>query len=732
MTKRGLKILLLSSMTLSLMLTACRPEAAPLTATPQPTNETTVTATAAPSRTPTLPVTPTVTPTVTATPTATPPWEGLTFAQTPLPELAGQITTGNTGFVVPLAIWGTGSPNEIALSPNGQVLAVGTNLGLACYDSLSYARLASYPTTSPVKAIAFASDNLRLALGLADGRVEILDQGDFSPLAQLPAPDPGLSRLERLTLAFSPDGGELFQVIETPQQIQVHRWDAATWQSLAAFSLEPGLTAYTSASLDLIGTIENEDLTLHSLSYPEEQDLLDLPAAISPAFWEQMAAQGGNVAASSNGEFILISNGGAIAHWALLAEEFTYLLDDYPNRLPDPCTQAPDTCLNAADGFSWDCDDASLQSPIGLIALTPDDVMALISRNDGLTEFRRASDSLMLWEIEATFTAVTFSPGGEFFFGLRPNNTIEKRTTLDGALIDFLDLHPGQLDSAAFSPDGGTLAAGFGDGWVRVFSTGNGQMLGVLNGNARSLQFSPDGALLAAGLVDGTVRIFILEAGSFYDLAPGHQAAVTDLAFSATGDLLFTGSDDCTISVWQVAERYRVQILVSDAQAPFRVSQVATGWDEQTQFISGNRTGVYAFAETNLEAILLSEMTILDLTRSPNGAWLAIAGDGVHLVTLQQNSVAGARTQLDVSAPAESYAVAFNATGDLLADATLDRIHFWSPENGTRLASLPIAAYVTPENPPISLTFSPNNTLLALATADGLIQIFGVPVSPGN
>ncbi len=163
-----------------------------------------------------------------------------------------------------------------------------------------------------------------------------------------------------------------------------------------------------------------------------------------------MVAEGGEVAASSTGDFILISNGFAIALWELLSDEYTYLLDDYPSRIPDPCSQAPDTCLNSSGGFSWVCDDSTALDPIERIALTPDDIMVLISRNDNLTEFRRVSDSLMLWEIEATFTDVAFSPGGEFFFGLRPDGTIEKRATLDGTLVDFLNLHPNQCTASPF------------------------------------------------------------------------------------------------------------------------------------------------------------------------------------------------------------------------------------------------------------------------------------------
>ena len=52
-----------------------------------------------------------------------------------LPELAGEITPENAAQVVPLAVWGNLRANTIALSADGQVLAVGTDLGATLYDS---------------------------------------------------------------------------------------------------------------------------------------------------------------------------------------------------------------------------------------------------------------------------------------------------------------------------------------------------------------------------------------------------------------------------------------------------------------------------------------------------------------------------------------------------------------------------------------------------------------------
>lgn len=737
MLRQQIKVILLSILVFSITLTACQAVERPSTTgvnselTPDEGKSPTLSVTPAPSKTPTLAPTATSSPTLKPTPDVTQPWTEIGFAQTPLPDLTGPITSDNFERITQIAVWGKGSANGIDLSPDGQVLAVETDLGAFFYDSLSYMQLALFPTSLPVMDIAFSPDNWQIAVGLSDGSVEIINRGNYTSLAILASPVPDFTGIDNLTLSFSPDGGELYEVIEVAEEIHIHRWNTNSWQTIADFSLDSGWTAYSSASLDLIGIIKEEKLTLQSLTFPEEKDILTLPESIAPSFWNRMVLEGGEVAASSNGDFILISNGIAIARWDLLEDRYTYLLDDYPSHLPDPCSLAPDTCLNASGGLSWACGDGNTLDPIEHIILTPDNVMVLISRNDRLTEFRHAYNNLMLWEIEAAFTDVAFSPGGEYFYGLRPDGAIERRATLDGTLLDFIEMHPSQLFSMAFSIGNHVLAAGFSDGWVRVFSAANGEMLGVLNGIARSLQFSPDGSLLAAGLDDGTVRIFVLEEGRFYDISPGHLAAVTDLVFSETGELLLTGSADCTTSLWNVADRYRIRTSIPSNETPFRVSQALLGRDEQTEFVSGNRTGVTAFTRPNAETVLLPELTIRDLSLSPDGTRMAVAGEGLYLFSLVNDLVSGF-VSLDAGRTGESYTAAFDPSGTLLADATLTGIRLWTVDDATFLIALPVSAFISPDNPPVTLAFSPDGSIIALAAADGLIQIFGIPNVAGE
>ena len=683
--------------------------------------------------TPTASATPLPTATPTHTPTSTLAWGSRVYAQTPLPQVESTISIENIPRLQPLAVWGNARANTIALSPDGLVFAVGTDLGGFLYDSQTFTQLGIAYTSLPVHAIAFSSDNVLLAFCLSDGTMEIYNRNGLNLLHRIEDGFSFLANIDHITTSFSSNGREILRVIETQENILVDRWQVDTWRQLNSFTINSGPAIYISPSLDLAGVIVEEDIRLQSLTYPDESDLLDIPVRTIPYFWNRLLSSGGEITPAVSGEFLLINNGTGLVHWQILEDDYTYILEWEPDEVPNPCNTAPDSCLNQVGGLSWDCDEGSAVQPIASVTMTPDDIMILISLNENRTEFRRASDGFLVWDIDGIFSEVVFSPGGEYFIGLRPNGFIEKRDTLEGNFIDYLELHPGQLNDFGFSPDGDVMAVGYSNDWIRVFSAENGQDLGVLSGEARSLQFSPDGTLLAAGLSDGTVRIFELNEGSSFTLSPGHRAAVTDLAFSQDGARLLTGSEDCTASLWDIPGRYRVWTLKPDPAEPFRISNVALSTDSTTCFFSGNRQGIYTYYQRELKSILFPlQGGISGLSLFPTGEYLAVAGEINWLQPDPASFTPPSPLQLDETTRAQGYAVAFHPENDLLALATDQSIEFWTLGNSSFVWDLPIHSLFNETVSPVELTFSPDGSLLVLATSNGLLHVFGIPLIPAN
>jgi WD40 repeat protein len=575
--------------------------------------------------------------------------------------------------------------------------------------------------------MAFSSDSRWIALAQEGQTIDLYDLEGFAFIARLSFSSWNLPSTYQVHVHFSPNDTELVSVVYTPSEIFINRWDLNTMQPTTAFNIENTITSFINPGLDLMGTITESNLMVQSLTYSEESDALPLPSNLPPSFWEDLARDHGEIIPSTTGNFVLINNGSSIAHWQITKDTVTYRLNDYPLILENPCLEAANTCRNRDNEFSWSCANEPNIPPVELIAMTPDHVMALISLNEGRTEFRRVSDGLLAWEIDKHFTDITLSPGSEFFFGVRPDGTIEKRTTLDGALMDKLNQHPNRLYDLDFSPDGAVLAVGYDDGWVRVYSTDNGELLGFLTGDAQSLEFSPDGSLLGAGLADGTVRIFILDEGRFYDLPGGHLDAITDLSFSSDGQQILTGSKDCTASVWDIKDRYRVQNIRPDRDRPFRITTVGYAMDDGFKFFTGDNRGITIVSDNEIQEVAFSEDDeIVTFVLEPEQNLLAATGTNTWLLPLTPAEMTHPYP-LSPDTDAFGTALDFTPDGSVLIVATQQALTYWSPMDGSFLGSLDINQSILSGSQPAALVISPDGTLIALAASNGLINIFGIP-----
>ncbi|MBA4063275.1 MAG: hypothetical protein C0501_06100 [Isosphaera sp.] len=117
-----------------------------------------------------------------------------------------------------------------------------------------------------------------------------------------------------------------------------------------------------------------------------------------------------------------------------------------------------------------------------------------------------------------------------------------------------------------FSPDGGTLAAGFLGPTTRMWDTKTGKTVGAVKGPkapecVTAVAFSPDGGRVATG--DGkVVRLWDVKTRKLAAALEGHEKYVWSLAFSPKGDILVSGDEDGTIRLWDVATGKAVRTLL--------------------------------------------------------------------------------------------------------------------------------------------------------------------------
>ena len=161
--------------------------------------------------------------------------------------------------------------------------------------------------------------------------------------------------------------------------------------------------------------------------------------------------------------------------------------------------------------------------------------------------------------------AVTFSADGESLASTGQDGTLRlwgPKTA--GASLAQID-DPGGPTAVAVSPDGHLIASGSANGSLHVWevpsldvpstvSDARVSVAGAHRGAVHALAFSPDGVALISGGEDGAVHFWTVAPDAVTlkptDLArPANAAPVRAVAWSSDG-LVFSGSDDGTIRVW--------------------------------------------------------------------------------------------------------------------------------------------------------------------------------------
>ena len=107
--------------------------------------------------------------------------------------------------------------------------------------------------------------------------------------------------------------------------------------------------------------------------------------------------------------------------------------------------------------------------------------------------------------------------------------------------------------SAAFLPDGKTLATGGRDNAVKLWDVASGKLLHTLAGHhswVEMLVAAPGGKLLASSGQDGMIRLWNPATGTDACPLPGHKFAVWNVALARDGKLAVTAGWDNTLRWW--------------------------------------------------------------------------------------------------------------------------------------------------------------------------------------
>jgi WD40 repeat protein len=259
----------------------------------------------------------------------------------------------------------------------------------------------------------------------------------------------------------------------------------------------------------------------------------------------------------------------------------------------------------------------------------------------------------------------------------------------------------------------------------------------TLTGNeadVTDVALSADGTLLVSGSQDGTLRVWLTADGELMQELTGHSDAVHSVDISADGSMVISGSDDRTAALWRVADGMLIHSIHSELLG--RVLRVAFSPDGYL-FAAGGHRCIVELRSTR-SGILRRTLAQPFCSVTGEGQvdyWgLAFNADGSQIVTGEGRPCCGGSLQLwqveESVAPAliRGYDlvirdVAISPDGETLAVALVGSPFFWLLDMARNEPQRILEGHRLRVN---DLEFSPDGDLIASASRDGRIALWDV------